>query len=214
MSHIYQAASDSLPIIQYVIETEHSDILTTNEVINGRSSPEIWPEVIPGKLFCSRIPQKSPKIPQILPNISFISRNSLKSAKLPKLPRNYPKLPEIRPKDPEIPQFFFSGSNKYAENVTMTKTDSLEIELEENRAKKIAELQSLSDQDLLHKMQKLKQRAYRLNSRKLRRLNIFLVSDWTKRKKSKEAKCWTFSEILNIKSTEFLRNLTKNCQNE
>jgi hypothetical protein len=70
----------------------------------------------------------------------------------------------------------FSGSNKYAENVTTTKSDSLEIELEENRAKKIAELQSLSDQDLLHKMQKLKQRAYRLNSRKLRRLNIFLVS--------------------------------------
>ncbi|CBY15482.1 unnamed protein product [Oikopleura dioica] len=97
MSHIYQA-SDSLPIIQYVIETE-PDNLTTNEVINGRSSPEIWPEVIP-------------------------------------------------------------GSNKYAENVTTTKTDSLDIEFEENRAKKVTELQSLSDQDLLHKMQKLKQRAY------------------------------------------------------
>jgi len=53
MSHIYQA-SDSLPIIQYVIETE-PDNLTTNEVINGRSSPEIWPEVIPGKLSSPKI---------------------------------------------------------------------------------------------------------------------------------------------------------------
>ena len=50
---------------------------------------------------------------------------------------------------------------KAYQNLTTTKTDSLDIELEENRAKKIAELQSLSDQDLLHKMQKLKQRAYR-----------------------------------------------------
>merc|ERR1711953_580203 len=98
MSHQIYPASDSIPIIQYVIESE-PDILTTNELINGRSSPEIWPEVIP-------------------------------------------------------------GSNQFAENVTTTKTDSLDMELEANKAKKLAELQTLSDQEILHKMQKLKQRAY------------------------------------------------------
>ena len=70
------------------------------------------------------------------------------------------KLSQVSYRHLESPQTF-PGSNKYAENLTTTKTDSLDIELEENRAKKIAELQSLSDQDLLHKMQKLKQRAYR-----------------------------------------------------
>ena len=70
------------------------------------------------------------------------------------------KLSQVSFRPLESPQIF-PGSNKYAENLTTTKTDSLDIEFEENRAKKIAELQSLSDQDLLHKMQKLKQRAYR-----------------------------------------------------
>ncbi|CAG5109485.1 Oidioi.mRNA.OKI2018_I69.chr2.g4017.t1.cds [Oikopleura dioica] len=93
-------ASDSLPIIQYVIESD-PDILTTNEVINGRSSPEIWPEVIP-------------------------------------------------------------GSNQFAENVATTNQagNELDRELETNKVKKLAELQQLSDQEILHKMKKLKQRAY------------------------------------------------------
>ena len=53
MSHIYQV-SDSLPLIQCVIEPE-PDNLTTNEVLNGRSSPEIWPEVIPGEFSSPKI---------------------------------------------------------------------------------------------------------------------------------------------------------------